>query len=176
MNMLSSLFTSKTRVKLLIKLFLNPDVSSYLRELASEFELSPNALKEELDGLSQAGYLNKEKKGRYIFYNANRSHPFFPEISSIVRKHMGIDGLVEIIVNHLGTVLEVYILDDYANGVDSGLIDVLIVGDVDPEKVHTLCVNAEKHLKRRVRTLILTETQFEDSRDVIMKRPHWKIF
>lgn len=75
--MLKELFTSKTRIKLLLKLFLNPDVSSYLRELAAEFDVSPNAMKEELDGLSEAGYLNKKKEGRYIFYNANSTHPFF---------------------------------------------------------------------------------------------------
>ena len=35
--MLTELFTSKTRIKLLLKLFLNPGVSCYLRELADEF-------------------------------------------------------------------------------------------------------------------------------------------
>ncbi len=173
--MLDKLFTSKTRIKLLLKLFLNPEVSSYLRELATEFKLSPNALKEELDALSDAGYLEKEKKGRSIYFKANPTHPFFPEISSIVRKHMGIDSLVEQILTHLGKVEGVYVLDDYAKGVDSGLIDVLIVGDVDRSKVDNLCGPAEKKLKRKVRPLVISSAEFAFSKDVYLKRPHWKI-
>ena len=76
--MLSELFTSKTRIKVLLKLFLNPNVSSYLRELSSEFKLSPNALKTELDNLSEAGYLTRTQSGRNVFFQANKKHPFFP--------------------------------------------------------------------------------------------------
>lgn len=173
--MLDKLFTSKTRIKLLLKLFLNPDVSSYLRGLAAEFSLSPNALKEELDGLSGAGYLEKRKEGRYIFYKANKCHPFFPEISSIVRKHLGIDILIEQILAHVGKVDAVYVLDDYARGVDSGIIDVLVVGDVDRAKIDNLCGPAEKKLKRKIRPLVITGEEFALSSDVYLKRPHWKI-
>ncbi|GFM35033.1 winged helix-turn-helix domain-containing protein [Desulfovibrio subterraneus] len=172
--MLDKLFTSKTRIKLLLKLFLNPEVSSYLRELSAEFELSPNALKEELDGLSQAGYLDKEKKGRNIFYKANANHPFFPEISSIVRKHFGIDRVIDQILTHLGDVQQVYILDDYAKGIDSGLIDVLVIGDVDPVKLQNVALPIEKKLERKIRTMVMSAPEFEKS-DLLDKRPHWKV-
>jgi DNA-binding transcriptional ArsR family regulator len=173
--MLDKLFTSKTRIKLLLKLFLNPEVSSYLRELASEFSLSPNALKEELDGLSGAGYLEKRKEGRYIYYKANPKHPFFPEISSIVRKHMGVDRLVDQILNHIGTVEEAYLLDDYARGVDSGLIDVLIVGDVDITKVLNVCRPIESKLSRKIRPMVMSVEELAANRDILDKRPNWKI-
>ena len=41
--MLESLITSKTRVKLLLKFFLNPGTKAYLREIAAEFGESSNA-------------------------------------------------------------------------------------------------------------------------------------
>src|SRR4030042_5012841 len=102
--MLTELFTSRTRINLFLKLFLNPGISCYLRELAREFGLAPNALKEELDNLSQAGYLDKEQRGHSIFYKANKKHPFFPEISSIVKKYYGIDKIIEQILNDLGKI------------------------------------------------------------------------
>jgi len=40
-------------------------------------------------------------------------------------------------------------LDDYAEGRDSGLIDVLIVGDVDMDKIQGLRSSLEKEIKRR---------------------------
>ncbi|ACS81670.1 winged helix-turn-helix domain-containing protein [Maridesulfovibrio salexigens] len=174
--MLKELFTSKTRIKLLLKLFLNPDVSSYLRELAAEFDVSPNAMKEELDGLSEAGYLNKKKEGRYIYYNANSSHPFFPEISSIVRKYIGIDQILEYILSTIGDVDSVYILDDYAKGIDSGIIDVLIIGDdTNSDRIGDLRTKAEDAIKRKIRLMVLNTQEFDNTSDIYLRRPNWKV-
>ncbi|MGE4504015.1 MAG: winged helix-turn-helix domain-containing protein [Desulfovibrionaceae bacterium] len=173
--MLTELFTSKTRIKLLMKLFLNPEVSCYLRELADEFHASPNAIKTELDSLSKAGYLTKRQNGRSIFFRANSKHPFFPEISSIVRKTLGIDRLIDEVMAELGEVHEVYILDDYALGKDTGLIDLLVVGEINRDKLGSLATITEARIKRKIRILSLTPDEFDDSRDIFLNRPHWKV-
>ncbi len=173
--MLTELFTSKTRIKLLLKLFLNPDVSCYIRELSGEFKLSPNALKGELDSLSEAGYLNREQNGRMVYFKANKKHPFFPEISSIVRKSLGIDQLVEEVVASLGEVDAVYILDDYAQGKDSGLIDVLVIGNIDKGRLDELRDIVEKKIDRKVRVMDISSEEFERKTDVFLRRPHWKV-
>ncbi len=160
---------------MLLKLFLNPDVSCYLRGLAKEFDVSPNAIKGELDSLSEAGYLEREQSGRSILFRANRKHPFFPEISSIVRKSLGIDRLVEEVVASLGEVEAVYILDDYAEGVDSGIIDVLVVGDVDRTKLDSLRKVTESKVGRVVRVVDMMPEEYKKRVDVFMKRPHWKV-
>jgi len=173
--MLAQLFTSKTRIKLLLKLFLNPGVSCYLRELAKEFALSPNALKEELDSLSQAGYLERKQGGRSIYFRANTQHPFYPEISSIVRKTMGIDTLLDEIMVNLGRVEQVYILDDYAQGRDTGLIDVLVVGNVDRKRLEELRQITECKINRTVRVLAMSAEDFVKSHEMFMARPHWRV-
>lgn len=172
--MLSELFTSKTRVRLLLKLFLNPKISCYLRELAQEFSLSPTALKDELDSLSSAGYLTRSCKGRSVYFSANESHPFFPELHSIVRKSLGIDRLLEDVLNSLGQVDSVYILDDYAQGKDTGIVDVLIVGSVRKDPLDNLVSIAEKKLKRKIRLLAVSSAEFDQDKDRYLKRPHWK--
>ncbi len=173
--MLSQLFTSRTRIKLLLKLFLNPKVSCYLRELATEFGTGPNAIKEELDSLSKAGYLDKEQQGRSIYYKANTGHPFFPEINSIVRKYLGIDRIVEQVCTGVGDVQAVYLLDDYAQGRDSGLIDVLVVGDVDGSKIERLRPTVEQKINRKIRVMVVDADEFERSGDIFMSRPNWRI-
>lgn len=173
--MLAELFTSKTRIKVLLKLFLNPDVSSYLRELSGEFGLSPNSLKTELDSLSEAGYLTRKQSGRSIFFQANKKHPFFPEISSIVRKSLGIDRLIEEVVSSLGNVESVYILDDYALGKDTGLIDVLVIGEIDKVRLDELRQIGESKVGRKVRVMDVTPKEFALSERVFMSRPHWKV-
>lgn len=172
--MLAQLFTSKTRIKLLLKLFLNPKVSCYLREMASEFALSPAALKEELDSLSSAGYLTRKQNGRSVYFRANSDHPFFPEIHSIVKKSLGIDKLLDEILSSLGTVEAAYLLDDYAQGRDSGIIDILVVGDVDRSRLDELAAITERKINRKVRALTLSAQEFEANKDIYLKRPHWK--
>ena len=173
--MLTELFTSKTSIRLLLKLFLNPGVSCYLRELASEFAASPNAIKEELDSLSSAGYLDREQNGRSVYFRANTRHPFFPEIHSIVKKTLGIDRLVDEIMAKLGTVEQVYILEDYAQGKDTGLIDLLVVGEVDRTRLDELRCITEKKIRRKIRTMDITGAEFAASREIFLRRPHWRV-
>ncbi len=173
--MLSELFSSKTRIQLLLKLFLNPGVSCYLRELATEFGVSPNAVKEELDSLTEAGYLEKKKEGRSLFFRANTDHPIFPELHSIVKKSLGIDRVIEEVRVDLGDVRAVYILDDYALGKDSGLIDLLIVGEVKADRLHEYIRLTEAKIKRKLRVLVVGVDEFADSGQTFLRRPHWKV-
>ena len=61
--MIESLISSKTRVKLLLKFFLNSKNSSYLRGLESEFGESTNAIRIELNKLEDAGLLSSNLEG-----------------------------------------------------------------------------------------------------------------
>lgn len=117
----------------------------------------------------------REASGRSTYFRANKEHPFFPEISSIVRKTFGIDRLVEQVMADLGEVQAVYILDDYAQGCDSGLIDVLIVGAVDSAHLENLRQVTEDKINRKLRIMTMAHDEFEESRDVFLKRPHWKV-
>lgn len=173
--MLTQLFTSKTRIKLLLKLFLNPHVSCYLRELSNEFAVSPNAIKGELDSLTNAGYLAREQNGRSVYFRANTDHPFFPEINSIVRKTLGIDRLLDDILSSLGHVDSAYILDDYAQGKDSGIIDILVVGKVDTERLDSLRQITEKKINRLIRILTVNKEEFAQKQDIFLERPNWKV-
>ncbi len=173
--MLSELFSSRTRIQLLVKLFLNPDISCYLCELAGEFGISPNAVKEELDSLTEAGYLEKKKQGRSLFFRANTAHPIFPELHSIVKKSLGIDKVVEEVRRDLGDVKAVYILDDDAVGKDSGLIDLLIVGEVKAERLQEYVRITEGKIQRKLRIMMLSQEEFEVSRRVYLQRPHWQV-
>lgn len=146
-----------------------------MRELAAEFSVSPGAVKTELDNLADAGYLSREKQGRSLFFSANTNHPFFPELHSIVKKSLGIDRIIEEVRQNLGQVQAVYILDDYALGKDSGLIDLLLVGQVDATRLDNYVRLTEEKIRRKLRVLVVSEEEFEQSSEVFLHRPHWKV-
>lgn len=162
--MLESLITSKTRVKLLLKFFSNPETQAYLRELAEEFGESTNAVRVELNRLSKAGLLQSKTNGRTKLYQANASHSLFPEIQSLVRKFLGFDKLEEIL-RKLGNLDLAFITGDYARGIDSGIIDLVIVGNVDKKYLLELIEKAERMIKRKIRPLVLTNEEFHTLRD-----------
>lgn len=159
--MLESFITSKTRVRLLLKFFLNPGTSAYLRGLAEEFGESTNGVRVELNRLSEAGILESSDEGRTKVYRANEKHPLFPEIRRIVAKTVGLDRVVEQVVSRLGSVELALVTGDYAKGIDSGLIDLVLVGDVDQPYLAELVKKAEAMIERKIRTLVLTREEYQ---------------
>jgi hypothetical protein len=171
-NLLTGLISSKTRIKLLVRFFFNPDASSYLRALSKEFNTSTNSVREELNALTQTDLLKVEKNGRQVRYMANTDHPLFPELKSMVAKVMGIDQVIDSIVTRLGNLEEAYLIDDYAEGKDTGIIDLLLVGNIDPYHLNDLTVKTERYIKRKIRTLVLRREEFGNFREQLRKRPH----
>lgn len=165
--MLDSLITSKTRVKLLVKFFSNTNAAAHLRGLATEFGESTNAVRLELNKLSEAGLLTSEEAGRKILYRANEQHPLFPEINSIVLKFLGLDRVLDSIIQKLGDLKLALITGDYAQGNDSGIIDLVLVGNVDREALQKLVIKAEKLINRKIRSLVLTQEEYEKMQEVL---------
>ena len=127
--MLETLITSKTRLRMLIKFFISSSNRGYLNGLANEFNESTNSIRKELNNLTTSGYLLKKRKNNKIIYKANKVHPMFNVLQKIVRQHLGIEEIVETIISRIGDISKVVLIGDYAKGLDSGCIDILILGD-----------------------------------------------
>src|ERR1700761_2017521 len=110
--MLEVLISSKTRVKLLLRLFLNPSSTAYLRGMAEEFNESTNAIRIELNRFEDAGMLVSKNQGNKKVYQANQNHPLFKDINNIVLKYLGIDRIVETVVQKAGNLEKVYLTGD----------------------------------------------------------------
>ena len=116
-------------MRLLVKFFINTANDGYLRGLATEMHENTNAIRKELNNLSEAGFIIRNEQESKIIYKANKLHPFFSLLQQIVRKHIGLDDIIESIADRIGTVNRVFLIGDYAKGIDSGHIDVVIEGD-----------------------------------------------
>lgn len=171
-SLLSGLIGSKTRIKLLMRLFFNPQTRSYLRELSNEFGLSTNAVREELNQLTRTNLLKSEKQGRQVHYRANPDHPLFPELKSMVAKVLGVDQVIDSIVSRLGDLEQAYLIDDYAEGKDTGIIDLVLVGDIDQYHLNDLSRKTERYIKRKIRPLVLNRGEMADFLPKIEQRPH----
>ena len=161
--MLESLITSKTRIKLLVKFFLNAQTRSYLRSLENEFGESSNAIRVELNRFEEAGLLVSENESNRKYYKANPNHAFFGEIHNLLMKYVGIDTLVDKVINNIGNLQEAYITGDFAKGIQSKVIDVLLVGtDLDHGYINQLIKKAEELVSFRVRYMDVRPEELKD--------------
>jgi hypothetical protein len=116
LNLLGPLITSKTRLKLLSRFFLNQNLSGYFQGLSKELEENTNSIRVELNRLEEAGMLNSTLEGRRKLYRVNVLHPLASDITSIVRKVVGIDTLVNGVRGILSGIQQVRLWGEIARG------------------------------------------------------------
>lgn len=149
--MLDELITSKTRLRLLVKFFISQANKAHLNGLASEMGESTNSIRKELNHLYDAGYLKKTKNNNKIEYNVNIKHPLYSTLKRVVYKHLGLEDLVDVVLERMGNVIEINIIGDYAKGVDSGKIEVVLIGkNLNFEYISNLENKIEKLINRSV--------------------------
>jgi DNA-binding transcriptional ArsR family regulator len=175
-DLFAGLISSKTRISLLVRFFFNPGTKAYLRELAKDLHVSTNAVREELNQLTKTKLLTSEKSGRNVYYTANNDHPLVPELRSMVSKVMGLDQLIESILERLGDLEKAYLIDDYAEGKDTGIIDLLLVGNIDQYHLNDLSRKTEDYLKRKIRPLVLTIEEFKAFLPALKNRPNYLVW
>jgi predicted nucleotidyltransferase len=165
--MIETLISSKTRIKLLLKFFLNSNSTAYLRSLEAEFGDSSNAIRVELNRFEEAGMLSSFNKGNRKYFKANTNHPLFNEVNSILRKQLGIDKIIENIIERLGAVEQVFVTGALARGIDSNIIDLIIIGEVDIEYLIKLIAKAEALIERKIRYVIYSAIDIVNDKKLV---------
>ncbi len=156
--MLDSLITSKTRIKILLKFFLNSKNKGYLRNLESEFDESSNSIRIELNKLEKAGLLKSSVEGNKKIFFANTDHPLFSDIHNILRKFIGIDQIIEHVIKQIGDLRAAYLTGSFALGKDSRTIDLALIGNkLDFNYIQELVSKAENYIHRTITFVILEE-------------------
>ena len=92
---------------------------------------STNSIRKELNHLQSAGYLDKVKVDNKVEYKANTKHPLFNVLQKVVLKHLGLEDVVDTVLERMGAVQQIILVGDYVNGNDSGKIEIFLSnGDV----------------------------------------------
>jgi hypothetical protein len=113
--------------------------------------------------LEKADLLVSNFNGNRKYFRANDNHPLYGEINSILQKTVGLDTVIEKILKNVGDLNEAYLIGDLAIGKESGIIDLLLIGDdIDTRFVVALVSKAEKLVNKKIRYLILSENEKAD--------------
>jgi hypothetical protein len=159
--MLETLISSKTRIKLLLKFFLNSKATSYLRELENEFGESTNGIRIELNRFEKAGMLTSFSQGNRKYFQANTSHPLFLDTHNIILKYIGFDQIIDKIIDNLGDVQKVYVTGAFAEGVDDRVIDLIFIGGINKSYLMELTDKVEKLIHRKIRYIVYNADEID---------------
>jgi len=160
--MIETLISSKTRIKLLMKFFLNSKNTSYLRNLEEEFGESTNGIRLELNKFEKAGFLSSSKEGNKKIFSANTKHPLFNELNKIILKMTGIEYVVDYIVQRIGDLQKVYLIGELAKGHNTDTIDLVLVGEnLNKSFLLEQIAKAEKKIGKRISYVHYTAAEFE---------------
>jgi len=172
--MLDALISSSLRIKLLMKFFINPELKSYLRGLSGEFEVSSNAVRQELNRLEEAGIIIAEKKGNKKLFSVNPDYPLFNEVRNLLMKTVGIEQVMQKVIRRLGNLQLVYLTGSLACGMEGPTIDLYVIGEVNREYLDQLTRKAERMTGKKIRMAVFGEEEWEP--ELIENEDHVLIF
>jgi len=159
--MIDTLISSKTRIKILLKFFLNGNSVSYLRGLEEEFGDSTNAIRLELNKFEKAGFLTSQAEGNKKLFKANQKHILFKDIQSMLMKIVGIDHLIKYVMEHIGKLERVYLVGRLAKGLESDIIELVFVGDINKPYLAELIDKAEIKLNKKITFICYRPDEFD---------------
>lgn len=162
--MLSQLFGSEARVKILNMFLTKPDGQYYLRQLARDLDLQVNSVRRELLNLEQLGLIipvisetkSKEKK----YYAVSRDFLLFNEIKSLFIKAQLLT--TKDFVENVQKICtpKLFVLTGFFTGNSDSKTDLLIVGKVSKDKLVKLIKELEESINREINYTIMDEKEF----------------
>ena len=164
---LDKIFTGKIRVQLLTKLLLNPASTVYLRGLERDLGVSSNTVRLELNKLSDMQLIQEQtddESTKTKHYAVNTKHPMLKSLRGVIMQYVGLDQIIENVLDKLGNVDEVYLTGDLALGKNNPFVDLVIVGDVDKSYLYQLIEKAETLIDKKIRVAIYEPMEFTEKK------------
>ena len=164
---LDKIFSGKIRLQLLTKLLLNPASTVYLRGLERDLGVSSNTVRLELNKLSDMQLIQEQtddENTKTKHYAVNTKHPMFKSLRGVIMQYVGLDQIIENVLDKLGNVDEVYLTGDLALGKNNPFVDLVIVGDIDKAYLYQLIEKAETLIDKKIRAAIYQPEEFTEKK------------
>ncbi len=162
-EILKKLFSSSIRADLLSFLLNNPDEKFYVRELASLIRKNPSGVKRELDSLEKIGVLVSHKVANLKYFQANKNSSVFPELKNLIAKALSLPAALRTIVKNAGT-KTAFIYGPYAEGVDTGSVDLFMIG-ITSNNIGSSLKELEEKYVRKINYTSIDEAEYKQKKD-----------
>ena len=160
--MLQHIIPSKTRRKILEFFFHHPGHSFYLRNIVREVNEEVNAVKRELDILTEEKLLLKEKRLNKVYFSLNKNYLFYDEFMRIFTKTGFLASFIYKNIPKIGKIKFIALSTKFAKNIPikDDEVYILFVGVIVIPEVESIISQEEKNFGRSINYTVMTEEEF----------------
>jgi hypothetical protein len=163
-SQLNDVLFGQIRGRILALLFGNPDQRFFGRQLARMVETSVGNVQRELETLSELDLIQRSTTGHQVYFWANKDHPVFPEIRSLIAKTAGIFQQLRVALGPLAPRLNfALVYGSVARGEEDATsdVDLMVVGKVPMDEVLEAVTPVEKTIGRSINPTVYSPREFK---------------
>lgn len=153
---------TKNRGKLLKLFFTNSDRAFYMQEIGRILGKKPGTFQRTLNNLVSEGTLESEYRANARYFKVNKNYPLHEELKSIVFKTVGVSGSLKDVLERVGNVEFAFIYGSFAKAKENYMsdIDLIIIGDLDEDRLIRELDKLEEQLQREINYKLYTLKEF----------------
>jgi uncharacterized protein len=161
---LGDLLFGQTRGRILALLYGMPDQAFFTRQIARQVGTSVGTVQRELETLSQIGLIERSATGMQVFYQANRDHPAYADLHSLIAKTAGAFHILRSALAPLAKKIAfALVYGSMARGDENAGsdVDLMVIGDVTLDELLTRLASAERDLGRSINPTVFSLKEFK---------------
>lgn len=154
----------KVRAELLRLLFVDPEQSLHLRDLARLSGLAVGTVQREIANLRNADLIIERRDGNRLYFRANTAHPIFPELQGIARKTMGLGPQLADALAGLDGIELAFVYGSYAAGTAGAEsdIDLFVIGSVGLRKLSPRLSGIAETMHREINPSVMSVASYQE--------------
>lgn len=160
--MLQHIIPSKARRKILEFFFHHPSENYYLRRVVREIDEEVNAVKRELDILTEEKLLLRERRLNKVYFALNKSYQLYDEFLRIFAKSNLLATSVHNNLSKIGKIKFIAVSTKFPKNliIKEDEIYLLLVGVIVVAEIEALIKDVEKEFGRPINYSTMTEDEF----------------
>jgi len=162
MSILSQILSSKVRAEIFRLLFGVHAAELHMRELEREAGCTIGPIQSELKKLLGLQLVVSRRSGNRLYYRANRNHPLYPEIHSLVLKSSGLCDYLAECLNPRDDIAVAFVFGSVAVGNEGAAsdIDLMVIGDIGLRTLAGLLADFRSSIGRELNPHVFSREEF----------------
>lgn len=162
MNILSLILSSKVRAEIFRLLFGVHDIELHMRELEREAGCTIGPVQSELKKLLGLQLVTARRSGNRLYYRANREHPLYPELHSLVLKTSGLCDYLKECLDPRDDISMAFVFGSIASGGEGATsdIDLMVIGSIGLRALSGVLADFRSVVGREVNPHVFSKEEF----------------
>lgn len=162
MNILAEILTSRVRAEIFRLLFGTVTEDMHMREIERRSGYAIGTIQTELKKLLRLELVEKRKDGNRLYFRANKNHPLYSDIHSLVLKTIGLVDLFRNALSQDSRIKIAFVFGSIASHEETAEsdVDLMVIGQIGLRKLSGMLAGISGQINREINPYILSQKEF----------------